>query len=351
MSVSPTSDPTQGDSSVPANRPRRARWLPIAAVLATLAVLAAAAAAPVPHGHARPSATTVGQHRAAAGRPDPSPSQRNPLTELAEHLGDAPSDSQHGRYTYVHTHYWALDTSADANRTTSRPAVFDEQLWIANDLSGRDQLTRLPDQPAGVPPQWITPRPATGSIDDFPPGGRSRSLPQPPSADPDTLAAQLNTDQPRANGPQSLVRAIADIYRDIVPDRAVRAAILHLLASTSAVTYRGEVTDPRRPHRDRRQRVSIPAATNTNCRTPAPTARRTASSKNRVRTASAGSSTPCCTSPSNPRIICGPCSVARSRANGSSNSRSSRACSRARIDAVHNAVRASGSRSAPIHSM
>ncbi len=56
-------------------------------------------------------------------------------------------------------------------------------------------------------------------------------------------SSQLNTIQPRANGPQSVVRAIADIYRDMAPPPPVRAAMLHLLASTGDVVYRGAVTD------------------------------------------------------------------------------------------------------------
>src|SRR6266545_1166462 len=192
--------------------------------------------------HPTSAAAAGGQVPAVRG-PDPAPPARNPLGEMAQRLVDAPYDQQHGRYTYVHTHGWALDTTATAGRTTSRIAVFDEQLWIAADGSGRDQLARLPDQPAGGPLRWSTPRPGAASTEDFPAGGRARSLPQPPSADPDALAAQLNTIQPRANGPQSVVRAVADIYRDIAPGTPVRAAMLRLLASISAVTYRGHVTD------------------------------------------------------------------------------------------------------------
>ncbi len=241
MPAHPTSAPAEDGGLVPVRRPGRV-WLPAAAAALALAVLAVAAAPGVVRAHTQPAAAAGGQVPAVRG-PDPAPPARNPLGEMAQRLVDAPYDQQHGRYTYVHTHGWALDTTATAGRTTSRIAVFDEQLWIAADGSGRDQLARLPDQPAGGPLRWSTPRPGAASTEDFPAGGRARSLPQPPSADPDALAAQLNTIQPRANGPQSVVRAVADIYRDIAPGTPVRAAMLRLLASISAVTYRGHVTD------------------------------------------------------------------------------------------------------------
>jgi len=241
MPANPTSGPAH-DVGLESVRPRGRRWLPAAAALLALAVLAVAALPAALRGHVRPTAAAGRQVPAVHG-PDAAPSARNPLDELARRIADAPFDRQNGRYTYIHTHGWALDTAATADRTTSRIAVFDEQLWIAADDSGRDRLARLPDQPAGGPLRWSTPKPATAAIEDFPPGGRSRSLPTPPSADPDVLAAQLNTVQPRANGPQSIVRAIADIYRDIAARTPVRAAMLRLLSRVSAVTYRGHDND------------------------------------------------------------------------------------------------------------
>ena len=240
MPTNPDSAPASDDGLEPVGGPRR-RWLPAATALQVLAVLAVAAAPVVLRGYVR--STAAGRQVPAAHGPDPALSARNPLEQLVQHLADTPYDRRHGRYTYIHTHNWALDTTASANRTTSRIAVFDEQLWIADDNSGRDHLARLPDQPAGGPLRWSSPKPGTAATEDFPPDGRPRSLPEAPSADPDTLAAQLNTIQPRANGPQSVVRAIADIYRDTAPPTPVRAAMLHLLASTTAVTYRGHVTD------------------------------------------------------------------------------------------------------------
>jgi hypothetical protein len=241
MSTDPVSTPVQDDGLGPVGRPW-GRWLPFAAALLALAVVAVAAVPVALGGHVR-SAAAAGRQVPAVRGPDPAPSARNPLGELAQHLADTAYDRQRGRYTYLHTHYWALDTTATAHRTTSRIAVFDEQLWIAADNSGRDRLARLPDQPAGGPLRWSTPKPGAGTNEDFPAGRHPRSLPEPPSADPDTLAAQLDTIQPRANGPQSVVRAIADIYRDTAPPKPVRAAMLRLLASVGAVTYRGRVTD------------------------------------------------------------------------------------------------------------
>ncbi len=238
MPTDPDNAPAPDDGPEPVDRPRR-RWLPAAAALLALAVLAVAAAPVIVRGHGR-STGAAGRQEPAVHGPDPTRSARNPLGDLARHLADGPYDRQHGRYTYVHTHSWALDTTATAHRTTSRIAVFDEQVWFAADTSGRDQLARLPDQPAGGPLHWSTPPPGAGTIEDFLAGEGTRSLPTPPSADPDTLAAQLNTIQPGANGPQSVVRAIADIY---APPPPVRAAMLHLLAGTGDVVYRGAVTD------------------------------------------------------------------------------------------------------------
>src|SRR5438067_2510307 len=103
MSANPTSAPAQDDGLVPVSRPKRTWSLPISAALLALAVLAVAAA-PAALGHVGSAA--AGRQVPAVRGPDPTPSARNPLEDLAQHLADAPYERQHGRHTYVHTHSW-----------------------------------------------------------------------------------------------------------------------------------------------------------------------------------------------------------------------------------------------------
>lgn len=136
---------------------------------------------------------------------------------------------------YTHLHTWAFATNVIA--------VFDEQLWLGVDASGREQQAQYPDQPVGAPPRWPTGQAVHTDVQDYPAGGYPRSLPEAPSPDPTVLAAQLDTISPRASGPQSVVRAIADIYRDTAPTLQVRAALLHVLARTPGLVMRGQLTD------------------------------------------------------------------------------------------------------------
>jgi hypothetical protein len=182
------------------------------------------------------------------GRPSREPAP-NPMTQptaaqdparavldtLADTLTNTGYDTETGRYTYTHLRTWDFATNV--------LAVFDDQLWLGTDGSGREQQARYPDQPPGAVPRWPTGRAVHTDVQDFAPGGYDRSLPEAASPDPTVLAAQLDTISPRANGPQSVLRAVADLYRDSAPTIRVRAALLHLLADTPGLTLLRQVTD------------------------------------------------------------------------------------------------------------
>jgi len=229
-----------GEASGPPRPARRRRWL-----LAAVAALAAAPTWLPVQRHQPPRAPAHAGRTPAVHAPstvaastlpgsDVSPVHRD-LTQLADQLTNAPYETQTGRYTHIDFRNWSF--------ATSLLAVFDEQFWLTEDRSGREQRIRFPDQPAGTNPRWPTARPVRVDTEDFPAGGHSASLPDPPSANPGVLSAQLDTIDPRANGPQSVLRAIADLYRDTAPSTPVRAAILRLFADTPSLNPRGQLTD------------------------------------------------------------------------------------------------------------
>jgi hypothetical protein len=155
------------------------------------------------HDPLAPAATMSG-HASRESAPNPASAPltsaqdpaRTVLDKLADTLTNTGYDTETGRYMYVHFRERAFATSVTA--------VFDEQMWVGDDGSGRDVRQRYPDQPLGA-----TPRPAGGGpvrtdAEDFPAAGFPRGLPAPPSADPSVLATQLDQISPRRADPEGV---------------------------------------------------------------------------------------------------------------------------------------------------
>jgi hypothetical protein len=78
--------------------------------------------------------------------------------------------------------------------------------------------------------------------DTFPPGA-SLVDPTPLSTDPGILAHRLDSIDKLALGPQSALRALAEVNQWQVPGREVRAAAVAVLRDTDGLAYHGTVTD------------------------------------------------------------------------------------------------------------
>jgi len=195
----------------------RAGWVAVAAVLLFLLASSTVAdrlgnrPAAAPPSTPRPTPTPLVLARAA-------PAARPTLLALIETARAQPAQptSTTGRYTYIQTRIWSLDT-------TDPSAVSDpvnQHLWWAADGSARRVGIR---------------------VDTFGPG--EFKLLDPPSTDPAILAGQFDEHQPLRNGPQSTIRAVADMYKQhpFNPDQI--AAALRVLADTDGLVDRGPIID------------------------------------------------------------------------------------------------------------
>jgi hypothetical protein len=149
------------------------------------------------------------------------------LRALATAVTSSACDRADGAYAYVQLREWVI-----ANTAATGTAVLQYEHWLAADGSGRSTsvTTRMPADEN---------RPTD---ETFPPGA-SLVNPAPLDDDPAILAARLGRTNAFALGPQSVLRALADISQWQAPGRNVRAAALAVLADTDGLTYHGAVTD------------------------------------------------------------------------------------------------------------
>ncbi|WP_125809616.1 hypothetical protein [Actinoplanes sp. ATCC 53533] len=132
-----------------------------------------------------------------------------------------------GAYAYVQLREWVI-----ANTAATGTAVLQYEHWLTADGSGRSTsvTTRMPVDEN---------RPTD---ETFPPDA-SLVNPTPLDDDPAIPAAHLDSTNAFALGPQSVLRALADISQWQAPRRNVRAAALAVLADTDGLRYHGAVTD------------------------------------------------------------------------------------------------------------
>lgn len=150
-------------------------------------------------------------------------------------------------YDFVQLQQWAADSSVQGGRATSSIVLFQEQRWRAVNGSGRVVSTRHPG----------TGQPSSGSdssdvryqagellavIPATDPAKRDE-IPPPIATDPAELAEQFDTAQPRRMGPQSVLRAYADLAGWHTTTLQQRRAILTVLATTDGLRHHPTVTD------------------------------------------------------------------------------------------------------------
>ncbi|MEV4625408.1 CU044_5270 family protein [Micromonospora sp. NPDC049523] len=193
--------------------------------------------------------TTVAMAVAPAALGLQFPGQAEPagpwLRELAERTAGLHETAGTGRYTYQHSQTWSLENTAGGPDEANAVVARDERLWWAADRSGREEITALPPQAGNADAaQWL----------DGPPPGSDRSrtdyragemalVVDDPATDPVVLSRQLSAHEPFSNGPQAVIRAVADLYRFHEMSPALRAAVLHVLTETNGLVYRGRVVD------------------------------------------------------------------------------------------------------------
>ncbi|MFY1623639.1 CU044_5270 family protein [Micromonospora sp. WMMD723] len=178
------------------------------------------------------------------------PSAHGALLDLASVVsGRAVADEQRaGRFSFVQVGQWSLNLSSSRRDGTSVAVVPQVvSTWRAADGSGKVITVSLDPSEVGAQPTARTLVAAaehkSGEIDVYSAGQLASVVTEPVPHDVNALAAALYAHQPRENGPQSAVRAVADLYRTTTVDRQVRIAVLQFLASTDGVLLRGQVTD------------------------------------------------------------------------------------------------------------
>jgi hypothetical protein len=176
--------------------------------------------------------TVMGRHGwtpTVIGPPVPA---RPLLRQLATQIRGTGCEATVGRYAYAQVRQWAADTAVLRDHVEVTLIRFAEQRWRAADGSGRTVTARHPatDAPALVDLTHTR-------------GGLAAVLDRPAATDPALLASQLNDLQPFANGPQSPLRALADLAGWHTASAQVRAASVAVLRDTDGLRYHGPAVD------------------------------------------------------------------------------------------------------------
>lgn len=256
-------------ASTAPRRSHQRRWL--AATAAALAVLTIATTATAAARASDGAPATAGTGTGSPSSAEPSASLATTaelLRGLATSIQDAPADQQTtGRYTYHHLRRWILDTTGTPAKRPNTPAVFRVEIhrWEATDGSGLGIYTELPpayDLAAAKPDHRSTDDEFAGVRPTRTPyraGNVSSPIAAPLATDPDALARQLAFD-PLPDGPQSILRAVDELFTAHYITRNTRAAVLQVLADVDGLSYQPEVTDRLGRHGFA---VSLDAATDT----------------------------------------------------------------------------------------
>jgi hypothetical protein len=172
--------------------------------------------------------------------PENAPPARPRLLALADRAEEAGDATATGRYTYVRTQTWSLDTTGNA---PPQATATEERLWWAADRSAREDSVVLACPPG--PATAVRDKHPTGAartVYDHPPGEYSLVI-DTPSDDPSRLAEQLDTHNPASNGPHATIEAVADMYKQQGLTADQRAAVLRVLADINSLRDRGGTTD------------------------------------------------------------------------------------------------------------
>lgn len=175
---------------------------------------------------------------------DEAPAASDVLLGLAARLTTVSGTEGDGVFHYVRTKQWSLDITAGRTGQMAAAWIVPQrvELWRAADGSGRRIVTTLPaESETGAPVDDPAPPAATDST--LRRGGLAAAVHDPVPTEPTLLAAALYAHQPKANGPKSAIRAVADLYRYTAVRREARTAVLAFLAGVPELRYHGQVTD------------------------------------------------------------------------------------------------------------
>jgi hypothetical protein len=172
------------------------------------------------------------------------------LRTLAGQIVAVRSDAQSGPYTYHHYRRWILSsTGFPAPRPDTTVVVaIDVHRWDAGDHSAIQRMVQLPPNytlTAANPDYRSTDAEfahTTPALQRYRPQETGSPIIAPLARDPAALARQLAYD-PRPQGPQATLFAVEELYRAFEVPRAVRAAVLRVLAATHGLTYTRQATD------------------------------------------------------------------------------------------------------------
>jgi hypothetical protein len=217
-------------------RPRRSRR-PVLALTATAVAAAVIAAGVValtrPSHGSRPAATSYQDTPALLGydRPaGPDASARQVLLRIAARVARQHVPIGSGRYQYVRTRGWYLDTVVSRHGPASTVIPTIRSQWIADNGSGRI------DQDSPGPGGTFTQR--------FGPHGLSFSWrPGSLSDNPAVLRRQLEAGHPVRLGPAEVLTAVEDLYDEQAVSSPLRAALLRIIASLPGLRYDGPAVD------------------------------------------------------------------------------------------------------------
>lgn len=175
-------------------------------------------------------------------------SAREILTKAAASAERQPGLTGTGRYQYVETQGWYLDTAMSSQGAGSAVIPVLRRQWIAGDGSGEivtrpgkpyfpSEASRRAWQSAGA----ARPRPTEQTF------GRGELQfmwrPGSLSSDPAVLRRQLEVGHPASLGPAETMVAVSDLYNEQAVGPAVRAAVMRLVSTLPGLQYDGTTTD------------------------------------------------------------------------------------------------------------
>ncbi|MGH3402392.1 MAG: CU044_5270 family protein [Streptosporangiaceae bacterium] len=175
-------------------------------------------------------------------------SAREILTKAAASAERQPDLTGTGRYQYVETEGWYLDTTMSTKGAGSAVIPVLRRQWMAGDGSGRIvtrpgkpyfplEASRLAWQSAGAG----RPRPTDQTF------GRGELQfmwrPGSLSSDPVVLRRQLEVGHAASLGPAETMVAVSDLYNEQAVGPAIRAAVMRLVSTLPGLRFDGTTTD------------------------------------------------------------------------------------------------------------
>jgi hypothetical protein len=151
-----------------------------------------------------------------------------------------------GDIRYTRISGWNLNTRIDGQLVTSVVLPEVRETWRALDGSGRQRVA--PGEPVypsdDARRDWQSEAAALRVRDGrVGPGEIANMYPEQLSTDQVLLRDQLAAGHPAENGAYELLVAVADLYREQLPEPSVRAALLDVLSETADLQLLGETVD------------------------------------------------------------------------------------------------------------